>query len=126
MKDSITSRRAGFTLIEVLIGLIFLAVGILAFSSLQITSIRGNSFSHHLMQATYIAQDGLESLRNLPLDSPQLQSASHHPEPVAVSGVRFNRSYAVASNGNLKRIDYSVAWNDGVSHQIVFSTLRSQ
>jgi Tfp pilus assembly protein PilV len=118
--------EGGFSLVEVLIGLVFLAIGILAFASLQITSVRGNSFSHHLMQATYIAQDGLEFVKNLSFDSAQLQSGNFTPERVVVSGVLFNRSYAVASNGNLKKIDYSVAWNDGVDHRVTFSTIRSQ
>jgi type IV pilus assembly protein PilV len=51
-------KQRGFSLIEVLIGLIFLAIGLLAMAGLQTTSIRGNSFSNNLMQATYAAQDG--------------------------------------------------------------------
>jgi len=120
------SKREGFTLVEVLIGLVFLAIGILTFASLQITSVRGNSFSHNLMQATYHAQDGLEFLKNLPFDSPHLQSGNYNAGPGKVSGISYNRSYIVALDGNLKRINYSVSWNDGVNHQIVFSTIRSQ
>ena len=126
MKVFFISMRKGFTLVEVLVGLIFLAIGILAFVSLQITAVRGNSFSHHLMQATYSAQDGLEFIKNLSFDSPQLQSGTYNPEPVTISGLVFKRSYVVASNGNVKRIDYCVTWNDGVDHQVVFSTIRSQ
>jgi len=121
-----TIAQGGFSLVEVLIGLILLAVGILAFSSLQITSVRGNSFSHHLMQATYSSQDGLEFLKNLPFDSPRLQPGNYNAESVAVSGLVFSRSYVVALNGNAKRIDYCVTWNDGVNHRVVFSTIRSQ
>jgi type IV pilus assembly protein PilV len=66
-------NNKGFTLIEVLVGLIILAVGLLALAALQITSTRGSSFSNNLMQASYVAQDRLESLKNLPLTSPQFQ-----------------------------------------------------
>jgi Tfp pilus assembly protein PilV len=124
--NRILGRKRGFSLIEVLIGLVFLVIGILAFASLQTASLRGNAFSHNLMQATYHGQDGLESLKNLPFQSPQLQSGRYSSRPVTVSGVLFDRSYVVVSNANVKRIDYSITWNDGVSHRIVFSTIRSQ
>ena len=124
--NRIVTRKGGFTFLEVLIGLIFLVIGILAFASLQIASVRGNAFSHNLMQATYCGQDGLESLKNLPFQSPEMRSGNHSAGQVTVSGVGFDRSYTVVSEANLKKIDYAVRWNDGVDHRIVFSTIRSQ
>jgi hypothetical protein len=106
--------------------LIFLVTGILAFASLQIASVRGNAFSHNLMLATYHGQDGLESIKNLPFQSPWLQPGTYSPGPVTVSGVAFDRTYTVVSEANLKKINYAVTWNDGVDHRVVFSTIRSQ
>ena len=37
--------KKGFTLIEMLIGLVLLAIGLLAIAGMQITSVRGNFFS---------------------------------------------------------------------------------
>jgi type IV pilus assembly protein PilV len=119
-------KQAGFSLIEVLIGLIFLAIGLLSMASLQATSVRGNIFSNNLMQATYVAQDNLEVLKNLPLDSPRLQAGSYHPDPITISGVDFNQTYSVGVNGNLRIINYTVTWNDGIHHTVTFSTIRSQ
>jgi type IV pilus assembly protein PilV len=59
-------KEKGFSLIEVLIGLIILAIGILAVAGMQITSIVGTSFSSNLTQASVIAQDRLEFLKGLP------------------------------------------------------------
>jgi len=53
-------KKEGFTLVEVLIGLILLAVDLLAIVNLQVTSVRGKFFNKNLIQATYIAQEGLE------------------------------------------------------------------
>jgi len=53
-------KKEGFTLVEVLIGLIILAVDLLAIVNLQVTSVRGKFFNKNLIQATYIAQEGLE------------------------------------------------------------------
>jgi type IV pilus assembly protein PilV len=119
-------KRTGFSLIEVLIGLVFLAVGVLAMAGLQTTSIKGNSFSSNLMQATYAAQDNLEFLKNLSLYSPQLQAGNHNSDPVTIPGIVFDRSYTVTVNGNLKTINYFVKWNDGTNHTVTFSTIRSQ
>jgi prepilin-type N-terminal cleavage/methylation domain-containing protein len=124
-------REEGFTLVEILIGLIILAIGLLAVGVLQITSTRGNFFSSNLMQASYIAQDGLESLKNLSYDKLQQKAGNNNDGTAApTSGVTFNRAYVVTSvndaNGNYLKIDYTVSWNEGVSHNITFSTIRSQ
>lgn len=119
-------KQRGFSLLEVLIGSVFLAIGLLAIAGLQTTSIRGNSFSNNLMQATYIAQDGLESLKTSSLGSSALEAGNHNSGPVTIAGIAFNRSYSVTINGNLKTILYFVKWNDGTDHSISFSTIRSQ
>ena len=121
-----TFEKKGFSLIEVLICLVFLAIGLLAIASLQITSVRGNFFSNNLMQATYSAQDRLEFLKNLPMDDPSLGIGSHNDVPLILSDLTFNRSYLVESDPNGKKINYSVRWNDGTDHKISFSTIRSQ
>jgi len=120
-------KQRGFSLIEVLIGLVFLAIGLLAIAGLQITSVRGNYFSNNLMQATYVAQDRLEFLKNKPFNSPQLQANNYNDGNTTVSGVVFNRSYAIVDNvTGYKTISYTITWNDGVGHNITFSTVRSQ
>jgi len=127
MNRLMTFEKKGFSLIEVLICLVFLAIGLLAIASLQVTSVRGNFFSNNLMQATYAAQDGLESLKNLRMDDPSLSIGSHNHESVPFSDLTFNRSYSVEldPDGNYL-ISYTVRWNDGTDHKISFSTIRSQ
>ena len=126
-------KKSGFSLVELLIGLVFLAVGLLAMAGLQGTSARGNTFSSNLMQATYLVQDRLESLINLPLGSTQLQAGTYNPGPVTISApggyyssIVFNPSYTVVVNGNLRTIRYTATWNDGVNHSVTFSTIRTQ
>jgi type IV pilus assembly protein PilV len=119
-------KKDGFSLIEVLIALIFLAIGLLAIASLQVTSVRGNFFSNNLMQATYVAQDRLEYLKNLPFDDPLLSTGDHGDGTANISGIDFNRAYRVGLNGNLKSLKYTVLWNDGTDHSISFSTFKSQ
>jgi len=82
------------------------------------------------MQATYVTQDRLEFLKNVSYDDPALSPGNHLEGAEVIKGMTFNRSYNVTEvndpNGNYLRIDYTVAWNDGVDHRISFSTIRSQ
>ena len=82
-------NKKGFTLIEVLIGLIILSVGLLAIAGMQITAVRGNFFSHYLTQASYVGQDRLELLNNMPVGSAELQAGNHNDGPTTTSGIVF-------------------------------------
>jgi type IV pilus assembly protein PilV len=134
MNSNAIFKKEGFTIIEVLIGLVILAIGMLAIAVLQTTSVRGNYFSSNLMQASYVAQDRLELLKNVSYTDAAL-GAGEHPDgstrvPDIPGGMVFNRSYTVTAvndpYGDYLRIDYTVAWNDGVNHRVSFATVRSQ
>jgi type IV pilus assembly protein PilV len=126
MSRSMIFKKEGFSLIEVLIALIFLGIGILAIASLQVTSVRSNFFSNNLMQATYVAQDRLEFLKNRPYDSAELGAVNNKDDvKVTISGVVYNGKYTINISG-YKEITYTVTWNDGTNHSISFSTIRSQ
>jgi len=129
-------EQRGFSLIEVMIGIIFLAIGLLAVAGMQAMSVRGNFFSNNVMLATYVAQDRLEFLKSVPLTDSRLTPGQSYNDGTAqvstssVTSVVFNRSYRVTTvsnpNGDYLRIDYVVAWNDGVNHSLPFYTIRSQ
>ena len=120
-------NKKGFTLIEVLVGLVILAIGLLAIAGMQVTSVRGNFFSNYLTQASYAGQDRLELLDNLSYTSAELLAGSHNDGTATISGIVFNRSYTVVDDPNgYKIINYTIRWNDGVDRSIVFSTIRSQ
>jgi type IV pilus assembly protein PilV len=120
------AHTKGFTLIEVLVGLIILSIGLLGIAGMQITSVKGNYFSNNLTQATYVAQDRLEYLKNLPITNPIFASTATYTESqVDISGQKFNRSYKITVNGTVRTITYTVAWFDRVNHSISFSTIRS-
>ena len=119
--------KKGFTLIEVLIGLVILAIGILAIAGMQMTSVRGNFFSHYLTQANYTGQDRLEFLDNLSYTANELTAGNHNDPTATIAGIVFNRSYTVVDDVNgFKRITYTISWNDGANRSIVLSTIRSQ
>ena len=101
------SKRNGFSLIEVLIALVMLAVGLLAIGGMQIVSIKGNSFSQKMTQATVLTQDKLEELKKLPFADSNLSSGRH--DEGVLSGSGFSRSYDVESvSATLKALTVTV------------------
>lgn len=54
----------GFTLIEVLVAMVVLAIGSVGTTALTLTIIRSNTFSNKLTIATTLAQDKLEDVKN--------------------------------------------------------------
>jgi type IV pilus assembly protein PilV len=122
-----TREAKGFSLLEVLLAVVFLAVGLLALAGLHVTSLRGNSFSQHLTLATVVAQDRLEFLKNLPMNSNRLLATRHDDQRVTLSGISFERTYSVTEQNNMKTIQYTVRWNDGRrDHSVTFATCRGQ
>ena len=116
----------GFTLIEVVAGLMILGIGLLAIASMQITSIKSGNFSSHVTQATFFAQDKLEYLKNLSYSDPDLSSGQHTED--TIPGTLFSRRVQIAEDaGNsMKTITVTVQWTDRESHSISFSTIRSK
>ena len=116
-------------MIEVLIGLIILAIGLLGIAGMQMTSVKGNSFSNNLTQASYVAQDRIEFLKSLDMTSNALTAGDHNEGTMTIAGTAFNRSYKVTferPDGSFRKIAYTVGWFDGVNHGITFTTSRAQ
>lgn len=119
-------KPEGFTLIEVVIGLVILAIGLLAIAAMQITSTKGGYFSNNVTQATIFAQDKLEYLKNLSYRDSDLSSGQHNEG--TISGTIFSRQYTIVEDtGNsMKTITVIIDWVDRGSHSISFSTIRSK
>jgi len=115
-------NNKGFSLIEVLVGLVILAIGLLAIAGMQITAIKGNYFSKSLTEATVLAQDKMEELKNL-----SYASLSTGTDTKTVSGTTFARQFTVVdTTSTMKTINVTVQWTDRVNHSISLSTIRAK
>ena len=122
------NATTGFTLVEVLVSLVILAVGILAIAGLQIISIKGTSFSRYLSRASVLAQDSLESLKGLPITDEKFFPGPHsEPDYDDPNIGTFRRRYQAAKNPDYVTIQYTVEWEEkGISHSVSFSTIKSR
>ena len=121
-------EKKGFTLAEVLVSLVILAVGILAIAGMQIISIKGTSFSRYLTRASVLAQDSLESLKSLPITDENFVPGPHsEPDYDDPDIGTFRRRYRAAKNSDYVTIQYTVEWEEkGMSHSVSFSTIKSR
>ncbi len=117
-------KNRGFTLIEVMIAILILAVGMLAMAMLQVTAIRGGSFANQMTQASIYGQDKIEELKNA-----TYASVTNGSDTVTSgNGVIYTRNWTVATDSpytGSKTVNLTVSWTgpQGNSHSIQFSTI---
>jgi type IV pilus assembly protein PilV len=121
----------GFTMLEVLIGLIILSVGLLGLAAMQITFLRGNSFSIKMTEATSIARNKIEDFANTPFAN--ITSGNDVGPIVGSTGINYNRTWVVMDVDNdgdgdidWKVVDVTTNWNDPTLHRVSLSTVVSR
>lgn len=123
--------RKGFTLLEVLIGLIILTVGILGLAAMQITFLRGNSFSIKMTEATSIARNKIEDFNNTSFEN--ITSGNEVGPIVGSTGMNYTRTWVVVDVDNdgdgeidWKVVDVTTNWDDPTPHRVSLSTVVSR
>lgn len=110
---------SGFTLLEVVVSMLLLAIGLLALMALQIRAVRSNSFSNCLTMASSFARNQVETLRadsEADWDSvadgtftdtvPDIDSETGETRRV------FTRQWEIEtdSSGQMRNISVTVSW----------------
>ena len=67
-KPRLTTGKAGFTILEVMVAISILAVGLMAIFTAQSRSIMGNTDANRQTEAMTLAQDKMEELLAVPYD----------------------------------------------------------
>lgn len=95
--------QAGFSMVELLIAVVVLAVGLLGLAELQITAMRANAQSQSMVAATALAKEIIEEVSALAPDNSTFDAAVNDQtwagSPFTLAGAgRFDVTYSVATN----------------------------
>ncbi len=114
MAMNLPIRSKGFSLVEVMIALLILAIALLALAGLMVTTTRNSSFGGHMTEASTFAQDRLEQLRV----SPWAGVATGNDTIQGSTGITYTRTWTVTPNGdgNQRWVSITLTWTDPVQN----------
>jgi len=138
------NNQAGFTLIEVMIAAVILAIGILAVAAMQVSAVNGNNTARSFSEATTLAQDSIERIIRLDFTDAWIQDGDFHIPNVGADGQPPGR-YTIDINyadsdlyglvgtdpedivDDIKTIRVIVTWPDGVlTRRAVFNFIKAR
>lgn len=121
---ALRTNSKGFTLIEVLITLVIMAVSLLALAGLMATTTKSNAAGGHITEASTLAQDRLEELRAVQWDNIPVGTVSDQRS--GSTGVNYVRNLNVQQSGNLKTVTITISWADRTNHSIRLLSVIAQ
>ena len=114
-----TQRRGAF-LVDVVVACAILSVGLLALAGFFLTAVRSGRELDHCEQASYLAEDRLEQLRNEGDAEPGVGS-----ETIWRGGVEYSRVTALKNrpdldaDGHLLEAEVRVSWRERLTPRTV-------
>ncbi|MDP3028876.1 MAG: type IV pilus modification protein PilV [Deltaproteobacteria bacterium] len=120
-------NNKGFTLIEVLIATLVLAIGLLSLATLAGTVIRGNSFSNKMTTATTLAQDKMEEIKGLVYDNAGTAAGTENYGSITNYN-SYKRVTTVAANtpgSGMKEVTVTAFW-DADTHSVDLKTILAE
>jgi len=126
------SAEAGFTLIEVLIGISIFAIGILAVARMQMFTVRNTTVGNITSQATMLAHQKMEEIKTTPFADLVNEVENNIDERGNAGGI-FNRTTTITTpagglGAHVRQVDVQVQWNavHGGNRTFTLSSLTYQ
>jgi len=95
-------RQSGFTLIEVMAGMVIIALGLLLLLPMMVTSMQANDFARGSTEASMFIKDKMEDLKNTDMPTSGVDTVG-----------TVTRTWTVTDLGNnLYQLDVNIAWTD--------------
>jgi type IV pilus assembly protein PilV len=102
----------GFTLIEILIGVVIISIASLGISNLSIGIIRGDSFSRRLTTATTLAQDRMENVKRLKYQNASTLAGTENYGDI-LNYSEYKRITIIENDvpiGNMSTVTVKISW----------------
>lgn len=141
MKNNIFTGEEGFTLIEVLVGIVILSIALLTLSGLMTSTIKNTDYGRRTSEAANLARETMEEIeRSAAQNFDSVVDSVAASDPIAglnpdqvedygtIAGHSSFRRETYITNGaapvNSKDIAVKVLWNDGIGsgHNTIFRT----
>jgi len=115
---SYRSNHSGFSLIELMVAVVILAMAIFGIFHAYSTGFMGMADARAVTVATNYAREAMEDIKNMDFDKiPASESSS-----VTVNGIKYIRQVIVQENPNIKRVVTTVTWEDRNGKQKMVET----
>ena len=124
-----TRKNGGFTLLEVLVAMVILAVGLLGMASLSVGIIKGNELSKEVSSATTCARGKMEDVERLGYaNTPETSGTVTEAYNSITEYPDYKRETVTAVDTpatDMKTITITVYW-DSDSHQVELKTFLAK
>jgi type IV pilus assembly protein PilV len=119
-------NQGGFTLIEVLMSMMIMAIGLLAISMMQAHFANGNSQSREIIRASDIAMDHIEDLSNKSISHPDL-ALGIQMRTITDYEIDYTLSWTVTDSGNgTYAVNTTVSWQKkSQQHSVNFPWIKN-
>ena len=110
------SAQAGFTLIEVLIGISIFAIGMLAVARMQILSVRNTTVGNLTSQATMLAHQKMEEVKTTAFADLVANEVENNIDEEGNAGGIFNRTTTITVptpplDAHARQVQVQIQWN---------------
>lgn len=107
-----TSDNAGYTLMEMMVALMILAIGVLGVWSMQGVAIRSNATARKVTENAALGADQLEKLMCLPYDDAVLTPGATTSRTEGRYTVTWNVSAPDTPVANIKTVTITASWDE--------------
>ncbi|MFC1855582.1 prepilin-type N-terminal cleavage/methylation domain-containing protein [Thermodesulfobacteriota bacterium] len=108
-------RKLGFTLIEILTALTILAIAMLSFIPMVISTMRANAFGAQMTHSSELCQDKLEEIKRMNFGATEISSGTYPftSTPETIDTIYIRSVTVDLIDPDMKMITVSVSWTTG-------------